>query len=165
MSKTARTLTLGASLLVALVAAAWGATNANDSSASLRKVFDTMVAAAARGDDAALRKFQSKAATFIDGSGFSASNDEYLGKLGKGVGVNAAHSEMKNFRVNDVRVSTEGNAGWVTYQYRLVPTTVGAEKGEIFGYATIVFRKEEGGWRVAHSHTTGRSATARDPAF
>lgn len=155
--------------LTALVTLSGSSIAAETQQLSLRQTFDELVAAAQKGDDAALAKYHSKNMTVIDGSGFTQGSSTYSAKVEKSeAAANASHAVLRDYRVHDVQVHESGGVGWITYTYRLVaPANAEARNTPrpIFGFATIVLQKLDGRWQVVHAHTTGRAPQDSDPKF
>jgi len=134
----------------------------HSSGQTLKETLDQIIAAAGKGDDATLAKYQSKQMTVMDAQGFTRGADSYTAKVRS---VNAQHAQLKDFRTRDVAVHESGNMGWATYIYRLKAPSGDGHYQNIYGQATIIFQKVKGQWQIVHSQTTGRSEKTEDPQF
>jgi ketosteroid isomerase-like protein len=137
------------------------ASGPNPDPKTLQETVDTLIAAAAKGDDASLARFQASHMTVIDGQGFTQGATAYHSK----VPARAGHAGLRKFRTKDVAIHESGNIGWVTYLYRLSAPASDGHSESIFGLATIILEKTNGQWKIVHAHTTGRPEKKTDPEF
>jgi len=62
--------------------------------------------------------------------------------------------EAIDVEVRDLRIDADGSVGFAHALHHLKGTRVGGHKVDLWMRSTLCFRREEDGWKIAHSHTS-----------
>ncbi|MBA3577120.1 MAG: nuclear transport factor 2 family protein [Sphingomonas sp.] len=150
---------MAAATLVAQPLAAQGTTAINAEEAAVRSVLTQYKSAIERLDATGTERLFTADSTIFETGGVEGSYSNYLAKhLGPELG------HFKSFKFSDYKVDVHllGPAAAhaiETYKYRI--ETKSGEVVERLGVATSVLEKENGQWKVAMMHNSGRKPKAQ----
>lgn len=62
--------------------------------------------------------------------------------------------EKINVEVRDLHIEADASVGFARALHNLTGTRSGGHRVDLWMRSTLCFRREEGGWKIAHSHTS-----------
>lgn len=62
--------------------------------------------------------------------------------------------EEISVEVRDLHIEADGSVGFARALHNLTGTRSGGRRVDLWMRSTLCFRREEGGWTIAHSHTS-----------